>query len=192
MDDWDTVPLANLADIRPSNVDKNSLTGENSVRLCNYMDVYAQDYVTANIDFMEATASPGEIQRFRVEKGDVLITKDSETPDDIGIAAVVVDDIPNLVCGYHLALLKTRKDRIDPIFLAKQLGSAETVKYFAQRANGSTRYGLSSSSIASTPIRLAPPIISARSSRSSIRTRNRPKHCSRASAGFVARLRIIP
>jgi type I restriction enzyme S subunit len=148
--------LADVADIRFSNVDKKSIPGEPHVRLCNYMDVYANDYIAADIPFMEATASHAEIERFRVEEGDVMLTKDSESPEDIGIPAVVIEDIPALVCGYHLALIKPRKDKIDPFYLAKQLGSKQTATYFSRLANGSTRYGLSSSAIANTAIPLAP------------------------------------
>lgn len=156
MSEWSHEPLLNVVEIRSSNVDKKSNQGELPVRLCNYMDVYAHDYITEDIQFMEATATAAEIRRFRVEKGDVLFTKDSETPDDIGIPAVVINDIPGLVCGYHVALLKTRHGRVDPVYLAKQLGTTETAGYFARLANGSTRYGLSYDSIAATPIRLAP------------------------------------
>ena len=156
MRDWRTEPLERIAEIRSSNVDKKTNPGEESVRLCNYMDVYSREYITQDIEFMEATATPAEIQRFRIERGDVMITKDSETPDDIGIPAVVVDDIPKLVCGYHVALIKPNRAEVDPIYLAKQLGLADTARYYGRLANGSTRYGLSYQSIARTPVRLAP------------------------------------
>lgn len=153
---WRTEPLERIAEIRSSNVDKKSNAGEEPVRLCNYMDVYSREYITADIEFMEATATHAEVQRFGIERGDVMITKDSETPDDIGIPAVVVDDIPKLVCGYHLALIKPNRDEVDPVYLAKQLGLSDTARYYGRLANGSTRYGLSYQSIARTPIRLAP------------------------------------
>lgn len=156
MSEWTLAKLADVADIRFSNVDKKTTPGEPSVRLCNYMDVYGNDYITADLPFMVATASPNEITRFEINLGDVMITKDSETPDDIGIAAVVTEEIADLVCGYHLALLKPDESRINPAYLAKQLGTPAVVNYFARRASGSTRYGLSSATIASTPIPLAP------------------------------------
>lgn len=156
MSEWANIALSDIADIRFSNVDKKSIDGEVPVRLCNYMDVYANDYITANLEFMEASASHAEIERFKVECGDVIVTKDSETPDDIGIPAVVVNEIANLVCGYHLALIKPHREKIDSIYLAKQLGSKPIAARFAQLANGSTRYGLSSSAIASTSVPLAP------------------------------------
>ena len=38
---WPTSQLRDLADIRVSNVDKKSYAAERPIRLCNYMDVYA-------------------------------------------------------------------------------------------------------------------------------------------------------
>ena len=139
---WPTSQLRDLADVRVSNVDKKSYAAERPIRLCNYMDVYANDYLTsALLDFMPATASPSEIERFSLHAGDVVITKDSETPDDIGVPAVIVEDIDGLVCGYHLALIRP-KANVHPTFLAKQLASAPTIRYFAANATGSTRFGL--------------------------------------------------
>lgn len=155
MSEWIVMPLRSLADIRVSNVDKKSVRGEKPILLCNYMDVYANDYIHDGIAFMEATASAAEIAKFKVEAGDVILTKDSETPDDIGIPAVVIEHIDNLVCGYHLALLKTKRDLVDPIFLCKQLENAQVQRYFGQRAAGSTRYGLSNGALENTPILLA-------------------------------------
>lgn len=156
MSEWKTVRLSEVADIRVSNVDKKTIPGEPSVQLCNYMDVYSNDYITADIAFMQATAPAPQTERFKVEAGDVMITKDSETPDDIGIPAVALHQIDRLVCGYHLALIKPRRDLVDGTYLSKQLATRSTAQYFGQRASGSTRYGLSTSGIANTPIRLAP------------------------------------
>lgn len=76
--------------MRVSNVDKHSRKGELPVRLCNYVDVYKNDRITPEMPFMVATATPTEIERFRLERGDVLITKDSEAWNDIGVPALVV------------------------------------------------------------------------------------------------------
>lgn len=156
MPEWERTTLGAIADVRFSNVDKNSLDGERPVRLCNYMDVYANDYVRASIDFMEATATEAEIRRFRLDAGDVILTKDSETPNDIGIPAVVEDALKNVICGYHLALLKPKRETVDSIFLAKQIASAEIANYFARRATGSTRYALSSRVVVGAPVQIAP------------------------------------
>ena len=148
--------LADVADIRVSNVDKKSLPDERAVTLCNYMDVYANDYITAGLPFMEATAAAAEQARFGLAKGDVLLTKDSESPDDIGVPAVVTEDIDGLVCGYHLAMARPDTRQVDPQYLCKQLGSPAAARYFAQRAAGSTRYGLSLATLRNIPVPLPP------------------------------------
>lgn len=156
MSEWKNVPLHTVVNIRISNVDKKNAPNEDAVLLCNYMDVYSNDYIKAGLPFMEATANRSEISRFKVELGDVLITKDSETPFDIGIPSVVVEDIKNLVCGYHLALFKPDKSTIDSVYLAKQLATSDAASYFSRMASGSTRYGLSNKTIADFNVPLAP------------------------------------
>jgi type I restriction enzyme S subunit len=150
--DWREVPLGSVADVRFSSVDKLTYPSEEPVRLCNYIDVYKNDYITRDLDFMQASATQPEIDRFGLEVGDVLITKDSETPDDIGIPAVVDYSAPDLVCGYHLGFIRPKKDEVDPTFLAKQLGHHRIARYFGRQANGLTRYGLPIGVVTGTPL----------------------------------------
>ena len=157
LNEWQEVPLTSVADIRFSSVNKVSQPGEEPVRLCNYTDVYNNDYVTSDMDFMRATATRAEIDRFGLQVGDVVITKDSETPDDIGIPTVVDSSAPDLVCGYHLALLRPNQELVDPTFLAKQLAHDRIARYFGRQANGTTRYGLSTAAISNIPLHLPRP-----------------------------------
>ena len=131
--DWREVPLSSVAALRVSNVDKKSQSGERAARLCNYTDVYNNDYIKADMEFMRATAMLPEIDRFGLAVGDVIITKDSETPDDIGVPTVVDSTLPDLVCGYHLALLRPNPKEVDPTFLAKQLGDPRIAPTSASR-----------------------------------------------------------
>lgn len=147
-----TLALSAVSEVRVSNVDKKSEPGEVPVRLCNYTDVYKNDYISDDMEFMRATASRAEIAKFGLRVGDVIITKDSETPDDIGIPALVDSAGSDLLCGYHLAIIRPAPDKIDPTFLAKQLARPRMARYFGQQANGSTRYGMSIGAIQRAPI----------------------------------------
>src|SRR6185503_10252290 len=91
---------------------------EEPVRLCNYVDVYNNDRITEAMDFMEASAAPREIKKFQLRRGDVLATKDSETPDDIAISSLVADELPGVLCGYHLALMRPRSHKLFGPYLA--------------------------------------------------------------------------
>src|SRR5206468_7348157 len=141
-----------VADVRFSSVDKLTYPSEEPVRLCNYIDVYENDYITDDLEFMRASATQPEISRFGLQVGDVIITKDSETPDDIGIPTVVDYIAPDLVCGYHLALIRPNKDEVDSTFLAKQLRHDRLARYFGQQANGLTRYGLQIGAVNNAPL----------------------------------------
>ena len=78
-DGWRRVPLKTVCDFAVSNVDKLSFDDELPVRLCNYTDVYRNERVSPDMDLMAATATRQEIERFHLEVGDVVITKDSES-----------------------------------------------------------------------------------------------------------------
>ena len=150
---WDVRRLRTVAEMRVSNVDKHSRENELPVRLCNYVDVYKNDRITQDIPFMNTTASWDEIERFRLEQGDVLITKDSETWDDIGVPALVTEPADDLLSGYHLALLRPSKEMMGP-FLARTLQAKAVAYQFHVRANGVTRYGLAHVGIKSVCIPL--------------------------------------
>lgn len=151
-DGWREAPLIAVAEPRFSSVDKLTHSSEEPVRLCNYTDVYNNDYITGDLEFMRASATQPEISRFGLQVGDVIITKDSETPDDIGIPTVVDYAAPDLVCGYHLALIRPNQEEVDPTFLAKQLGHHRLACYFGQQANGLTRYGLPIGAVNNAPL----------------------------------------
>ena len=149
---WERRPLKHVAAVSVSNVDKKSVEAELPVRLVNYTDVYYGDRLTPDLDLMTATASPRQREAFHLEQGDVVITKDSETADDIGIAAYVERTAPDMVCGYHLAILRPLRDRIDGRFLYWAMKSDDTLGQLSVGATGVTRYGLRTEVIASTEI----------------------------------------
>ena len=92
---------------------------------------------------MSSSASEMEIKKFRLFKDDVIITKDSESPFDIGIASHVVENIEDLICGYHLAIIKPMKPYLYGLFLYFALSCDISAYQFCIAANGVTRFGLS-------------------------------------------------
>lgn len=155
---WEVKRLRNLAELRVSNVDKHTKEDEQPVRLCNYVDVYKNDYITPSMNLMRATATKEEIERFRLAVGDVLITKDSEAWNDIGVPALVLVSTDDMISGYHLALLRPFQSRIVGEFLLRALQSTGIQYQFHVEANGVTRYGLSHAAIKSVWVP-APPLV---------------------------------
>jgi type I restriction enzyme S subunit len=144
---WETSRLNEAVKLKTSNVDKKTEDGETLVKLCNYVDVYYNDKITSKIEFMSASATPLEIGKFTLKRGDVVLTKDSESPSDIGIPALIDEDIEDLVCGYHLAILNARPERTWGPFVFYAVKSRPSAAQFEVLANGITRFGLSQSDL---------------------------------------------
>ena len=147
--------LGDIADIIVSTVDKKSKPGQKEVRLCNFVDVYRNWAITHDLydDFLLATASDVEIERFSIRKGQVAFTKDSETRDDIGIATYIAEDFDDVVLGYHTALVTPHEEIILGKYLNAFMHSKYILKYFEMNATGSgMRYTLSLETLNDIPV----------------------------------------
>lgn len=150
--------LDECCQIEISSIDKKTKSNEEPVKLCNFTDVYRNwNIYSSMIDsFMNATASKKNIDTFSLNRGDVVITKDSETRDDIGMSALIYDDLPNTVLGYHCALIRPKK-LITGSFLNAYLNSYLGRKYFENQASGSgQRYTLTKEALGSILIPMLP------------------------------------
>lgn len=139
MNNWQKVKLIDVADIKLSSIDKKTKAGERKVRLCNYTDVYNNSYINNDLvdDFMIASCSESDFEKFILKKGQVAITKDSEKTDDIGIPTYVSEDFENVVLGYHLSLITPNEDKLDGKFLNYWLKTNYAKRYFENNATGS-------------------------------------------------------
>lgn len=151
--------LGDIATVEISGVDKKIKDGEKEIRLCNFVDVYYNWAITTaqHDGFMLATASPNEISKFQLKKGQVALTKDSETRGDIGIPTYIADDFDDVILGYHCALITPNKDILDGRYLNALLHTNYAKKYFACNASGSgQRYALSVEALNSFPVPIIP------------------------------------
>ena len=147
--------LYEVASFEISNVDKKTKGSESSVRLCNFTDVYKNWAITETMDnsFMIASASVGQIKKFLLSKGQIAITKDSETRNDIGIPSYIADDFSDTVLGYHCALITPNSEQLDGKYLNAYLNSSIAKKYFANNAVGSgMRFSLTIDAIKNIPL----------------------------------------
>ncbi len=154
--EWHRGTLNDVIDLVLSSVDKKTKDNERAVQLCNYTDVYYNSFIHAGLDFMTATATDREIAKCSLFSGDVVITKDSEKHDDIGVPALVREDIPGLVCGYHLAILRPMPSKIEGDYLFYALCTSGVQHQFHSYANGITRFGLRKADIGLVEIPLPP------------------------------------
>jgi type I restriction enzyme, S subunit len=153
---WTVRPLRSVAAYSVSNVDKIPSDDETPVRLCNYTDVYNNETIHLGLEFMEGTASQAEIEKFHLLTGDVVITKDSESWDDIAIPALVAETADDLVCGYHLAMIRPDPEKLLGSFLFRCLQAKNLRIQLELAANGITRFGIPKNAIGSLAIPVPP------------------------------------
>ncbi|CAC9996146.1 Type I restriction-modification system, specificity subunit S (EC [uncultured Gammaproteobacteria bacterium] len=137
---WNVKRLKYISKILPSNVNKHIFPEEIQVRLCNYTDVYYNELIDGNTQLSKGSCNQDEYNKFWLREGDVIITKDSETSDDIGIPTEVKEDLTDVVCGYHLTLIRP----LDVVgsYIFRFIQSDRIRRYFEINSDGVTRFGL--------------------------------------------------
>ena len=152
--------LRDIAIVEISGVDKKIKEDEIDVHLCNFTDIYYNWAITKKDynSFMKATANNKEISRFLLKKGQVALTKDSETRYDIGISSYIAEDFDDVILGYHCALITPDESKVNGKYLNAFMHSQYIRKYFEYSASGSgQRYSLSVLTLENMPV-LLPPI----------------------------------
>jgi len=77
-------------------------------------------------------------------KGDLFFNGSSETPEEVGMCSVLLEDIPNLYLNSFCFGFRLNKDsREDGLYLSFYFRSSEGRKLFYSMAQGATRYNLS-------------------------------------------------
>jgi type I restriction enzyme S subunit len=106
------------------------------------MDVYRNKHIDKNFKCSITSLREEQYEKVNLKKGDILFTPSSETPDDIGHSAVIIEDLPNTVYSYHLVRFRPKKS-IDINFSGYVFNNSNILKEFARKATGSTRFTLS-------------------------------------------------
>jgi type I restriction enzyme S subunit len=96
--------------------------------------------IDGNTQLSKGSCNQDEYNKFWLREGDVIITKDSETSDDIGIPTEVKEDLTDVVCGYHLTLIRP----LDVVgsYIFRFIQSDRIRRYFEINSDGVTRFGL--------------------------------------------------
>lgn len=153
---WKKRRLKFVARVTTSNVDKHIYEHELPVKLCNYTDVYYNRVISDDIEFTSGSVTPKEMENFRLRKGQVLLTKDSESWDDIAVPAYVEKDFGDVVCGYHLAVVSPNPEELDGEFLSWAAQTNVVNDQFKLAARGVTRFGLGHYALKNLEISLPP------------------------------------
>lgn len=155
---WKVKRLKYFSSVELSSVDRHIVEDEIPVDVCHYTQVYKNEKINKTTELSKGTCTPQELKKFSLFKGDILLTKDSESPDDIGIPTLIEEELKDTVCGYHLCHIRVLKKEMNPEFLYRFIESTMIQKYFSISSNGVTRFGLGKPIIENMPVLLPPPV----------------------------------
>jgi len=153
---WEVKRLKYFNNVFSSTVDRYIYENELQVLVCHYPDVYNNEFINEDIELNKGSCSKVEFDRFHLKEGLVILTKDSESPDDIGIPCYVETNLKNVVCGYHLSIIEKNEDYINSKFPFRFIQSDIVRCHFEVHSKGITRFGLGKSIIENLFVNLPP------------------------------------
>jgi type I restriction enzyme, S subunit len=152
---WDIKRIKYTSSFQLSGVDRITSETEINVSICHYPDVYNNESIFRRTKISKGTCTPQELDKFCLRLGDILITKDSESPSDIGVPCYVEENIENTVCGYHLGQYRI-SDKMSPKYVFRFIQSDFVQSYFETESNGITRFGLGKPSLENLELVIPP------------------------------------
>jgi len=86
--------------------------------IVNFMDVMKGSIITREDVIGRVTLTRDEIKRFSAKRGDLFFTRTSETVEEVGTAATLVDDVPNATFSGFILRGRPKATDIDSRFVA--------------------------------------------------------------------------
>jgi type I restriction enzyme S subunit len=145
--EWKEVRLGKIGTAYGGLVNKNKEDFENGNALfITYMNVFSNGKI--DIDNLgQVRIMPSEKQE-QVQYGDIFFTVSSETPDEVGMASVLLNEVQNTYLnsfcfGYRLDSFKT----IVPVYASYLFRGDDFRKEMYKIAQGSTRFNISKTEV---------------------------------------------
>lgn len=126
--------------------------GIGEARFVTFLNVLTNARIDTSI--LEAVnVSEGERQN-EVKKGDLLFNTSSETPEEVGMCAVMIEDLKDVYLNSFCFGFRVTDENIDSTFIAYLMRSHIGRRIMSILAQGATRYNLSKNSFCKTELLL--------------------------------------
>ena len=137
---WHVKKLKQLGVFTSSGIDKKTNEGEEIVKMVNYTDIYGNQTgeLNRNRDYMVVSCPQEKKIVHKVRKGDLIFTPSSETADEIGLSALVDEELPETVYSYHVIRLRFTES-IAHKFKKYLCNNSFVLNQFSKCAKGTTR-----------------------------------------------------
>lgn len=155
VEDWSDVVVANLLQFK-NGLNKSSEFFGIGTPIVNFMDVMSGPIITQRDVQGQVTLTRDEIKRFSARKDDLFFTRTSESVDEVGTTAVLVDDVKDAVFSGFVLRGRPRDERVDSRFLAFRLQLADARSQITSTATYTTRALTNGTALGRIAFRLPP------------------------------------
>jgi type I restriction enzyme S subunit len=153
--EWEQVYLGDLFTFK-NGLNKSKEFFGFGTPIVNYMDVFENAVIFCSKLEGRVSLTTQEIKNFDVKKGDVLFTRTSETPDEVGMASVILDDPEQTVFSGFVLRGRPKDDRLCDAFKAYCFRSSSVRNQIISKASYTTR-ALTNGRILSAVVLSVPP-----------------------------------
>ena len=146
-EEWMEVRLGDIGDTYSGLINKNKDDfEEGNARYIPYMNVFSNEKVdTNNLGQVKVSASE---KQTKVKYGDIFFTVSSETPEEVGMASVLLYDIENTYLNsFCFGYRPNGFETLLPVFASHLLRGNSFRKEMYKIAQGSTRFNISKNEV---------------------------------------------
>ena len=106
---WGARKFSSFGFFSSSGINKKTEPNEPLVKMVNYTDIYGNDslVIDSKRELMTVSCPKGKIIFCDLKKGDIVFTPSSETEVDIGLSAVILENLKSTVFSYHVIRFRT-------------------------------------------------------------------------------------
>lgn len=155
---WEIKRLASIGRFSASGIDKLLKKGESEVKIINYTNVCKNltHKISREMELMIVTTPESNRIKNLVKKGDLIFLPSSETFEDLGLSALIDEDLDNTSFSYHVLRFKFSEE-LDHNFKKYFTNNSKVLVQFSKKGTGSIRKTLSRNDFRNTLV-LIPPI----------------------------------
>lgn len=149
---WDTVKLGELYTVH-NGLSKGSKFFGNGYPFLTFSTVFNNYFIPPELDSF-VQSSEAERQNYSIKRGDVFLTRTSETSDELGMSCVALKDYPNATYNGFTKRMRPFTDRILPEFIGYYMRMPSFRGEFLAFSTMTTRASLKNEDLLGLQIRL--------------------------------------
>jgi type I restriction enzyme S subunit len=154
---FERVPLGELADVRAGVAKGRKLHGRQTVEVPYLRVANVQDGFLDLSEVKTIEVPPGDVERYRLEPGDVLMVEGCGNPSYLGRGCMWHGEIPDCIHQNHIFRARTDRQRLLPEVLAALLRTQYANGYFRSCAkNSSGLANINGTQVKAFPVPLPP------------------------------------